>query len=121
MPRHSEESDNRISKDMAHYLSRGICKGSDDEIKHKLGTWHGNKKDSGEKKIIAKRIFEERITQEIKNQRYINYDFETDTSSGIHKPNLCIAQVLNVDDEHDYEKSLSETKVFEGYTCCKEF
>ncbi len=106
---------------MAHYLSRGKCKGSYDEIQHKLDTWHGNKKDSLEKKIKAKKIFEERITREIQHPKYIIYDFETDTSSGIHKPNLCVAQVLNVDDEHDYEKSLSETKVFEGYTCCKNF
>ncbi len=106
-PKHKEENDNRISKDMPHYLSRGICKGSSEEIKRKIET--------------TKKPDEEAIKQVINNPRYINYDFETDTSSGVHKPNLCIAQVLNVDDDHDYEKSLSETKIFEGYSCCKDF
>ena len=48
-------------------------------------------------------------------------NFETDTSSGIHKPNLCVAYVLEVDDDHDYDKSLIETKIFEGYNCCSDF
>jgi hypothetical protein len=33
--KHKEDNDNRISKDMAHYLRRGICKGSDEEIQLK--------------------------------------------------------------------------------------
>ena len=35
-PKHKEENDNRISKDMAHYLSCGICKGSEEEVQLKL-------------------------------------------------------------------------------------
>ena len=55
---------------MAHYLSRGICKGSYDEIQHKLDTWHGNKKDSVEQKIKAKNIFEENCKRNSKPKIY---------------------------------------------------
>jgi hypothetical protein len=79
---------------MAHYLRRGICKGSDEEIELKI-----NNSESKSKFKIKW------ITKSVRNPRYIIYDFETDTSSGIHKPNLCVAYVLEVDDDHDYDKS----------------
>jgi len=122
--RHNDDNDNRMAKDVAHYLSRGICKGSDDEIQHKLLNWHGKKYKEGDTDSInafieAKAIYEKAITKQIKNPRYINYDFETDTSSGIHRPNLCIAQVLEIDDNHDYKKSLKKQKYLRVITVVK--
>ena len=93
---------------MAHYLRRGICKGSDEEIVLKINTSKNKSKIKW-------------ITKSVRHPRYIIYDFETDTSSGIHRPNLCVAYVLEVDDDHDYNKSLTETKIFEGYNCCSDF
>ena len=46
----------------------------------------------------------------IKNPKCIIYDFETDTSSGIHRPNLCVVNVLHVSDDHDYMMSLKKLK-----------
>ena len=54
-PKHKEENDNRISKDMAHYLSCGICKGSEEEVQLKLK---------------AKNADEDKIRQAINNPRY---------------------------------------------------
>ena len=102
------ECDNRVDKDMAHYLVRDICKGSKEEIAFRCKT----------AKSESKRQL---IKQTINNPRYIIYDFETDTSSGTHRPNLCMVNVLEVDETHSYEKSLIEQKTFYGYDCCKEF
>ena len=54
------------------------------------------------------------ITKSINNPKYIIYDFEADTSSGVHKPNLCIVNVLEIDDAHNREKSLISSHSFEG-------
>jgi hypothetical protein len=62
-----------------------------------------------------------KIARSITNPRYIIWDSEADTSSGIHRPNLIVADILRVDDSHEYEKSFREKKIFEGYDCLKEF
>ena len=49
------------------------------------------------------------------------YDFETDTHTNIHKPNLCEVSVLNVSDDHEYDKSFEKSESFEGYECLDNF
>ena len=61
------------------------------------------------------------IIASINNPRYIIYDFETDTHTNVHKTNLCIASVLKMSDDNDYDKSLESTVTFEGYDCCDKF
>ena len=107
---HKEDTDKRVSKDMAHYLTRGINKGSKEETALRIQE--------------TKNITEEReiqITKSINNPKYIIWDSETDTSSGVHRPDLIIAHVLEVDDTHNYEKSLLSTHMFERYNCVQEF
>ena len=86
---------------MAHYLTRGINKGSKEEITLRI---EASKDKSDEKQM--------QITNSINNPKYIIYDFEPDTSSGVHKPNLCIVNVLEIDDTHNYEKSLVSSHIF---------
>ena len=45
---------------------------------------------------------------EINQPKYIIYDFETDTSSGIHLPNHVEIDILQIDKDqtHDYDKCL---------------
>jgi hypothetical protein len=107
---HKEDTDTRVSKDMAHYLTRGINKGSKEEIEMRI---EASKDKSDEKQL--------QITKSINNPKYIIYDFEADTSTGVHKPNLCIVNVLEIDDAHNYEKSLISSHIFEGYNCLQDF
>jgi hypothetical protein len=59
--------------ELSHYLFKNYTKGSSDEI-------------NNTKSEIIKDI--------IKNPKYIMYDFETDTSTDIHKPNHVEIDVL---------------------------
>ena len=92
-----------LPKDMAHYIKRGICKGSKEEMESKLAT--------------TKKT-EEAINHEINNPRIISYDFETREDAeneNRHVPNLCRAQVMVVSNDHSVEKSfVGEQKVFPG-------
>ena len=97
-------------KDAGHYLKRGICKGSKDEIVEKY-----EKSKNQTTKVLNK------ITEQMNNPRYIVYDFETDTSTNIHKPNLCEVSVLKVSDDHDFKKSFETSASFEGYDCLENF
>ena len=56
----------------------------------------------------------EQMIKEINNPRYIVYDFETDTSTNIHRPNLCEVSLLEVSDDHTYINSFKRSKSFEG-------
>ena len=89
-------------------MAAGILKGSKNEIQSCILP------NSSEKFIEKKR-------DEILHPRYIVYDIETDTSSGIHVPNLINVDVLKVHDTHEYEKSLLYKKSFEGYNCTVDF
>ena len=99
-----------MTKDLAHYLRRDICKGSKEEIKYKLS-------------ITKKK--EEAIMREINNPRIISYDFETyqdEKNDNRHVPNLCRAQIIEVSDDHSVEKSfIGDQKVFQGESCLKDF
>ena len=55
------------------------------------------------------------------NPGYFVYDFETDTSTNIHRPNLCEVSFLQVSDDHTYKNSFKWSKSFEGYNCANEF
>ena len=83
-----------IYKDAAHFLKRAICKGSDDEKAFKYDECKNKSKE-----VLAE------IIDEINNPTYIVYDFETDTHTNVHKPNLCEVTVLKVADDHSYEKA----------------
>jgi len=93
-------SNTNIPKDVKHYLSGDYLKGSSKEINTK-------------KSATAQ--------DNIKHPRYIVFDFECDTSDDLHKPNHCEVDVLEVADNHDYKKSLIESKSFPGYDCVNEF
>ena len=55
--------------------------------------------------------------------KYIIYDFETDTSSGIHLPNHVEIDILQIDKDqtHDYDKCLINKFGINGYDCNNEF
>ena len=99
-----------MHKDAGHFLKRAICKGSADEIAFKIDKC---KNKSAE--------MQDQITEEINNPTYIVYDFETDTHTCIHKPNLCEVTVLKASDDHSFDKSIQEKRSFEGYGCADDF
>ncbi len=49
----------------------------------------------------------QKVKDIIKNPKYI-YDFETDTSTDIHKPNHVEIDILKIDEGHTYESCLKE-------------
>ena len=67
-----------LCKDAGHFIKRAICEESDDEIAFKLFKC----KDKSQ-------YMKEQIIKETENPRYVVYDFETDTSTNIHRPSLC--------------------------------
>ena len=79
----------KMVKELGHYLSRGFTKGSQEEME----TYRS---EEGQQNVLK--------------PRYIIYDFETDTSSGIHKPNHVEVDILKIDDDltHDYDNCLVE-------------
>ena len=93
-------NDPRMLNELSHYLSSNYTKGSSDEI--------CNTKNEKAKDII-------------KNPKYIIYDFETDTSTDIHKPNHVEIDVLKIDNEHSYESCLQENFKINGYGCETKF
>ena len=63
------------------------------------------------------------IIEEHKMQRYIFYDFETDTSTLTHRPNHVEIDCVEVDPEltHEYDKCLRQSLAFNGYDCNERF
>ena len=59
----------------------------------------------------------------MRRPRYIVYDFETDTHTGIHKPNHVGVDVLLVDEgqTHGYETCLKHSFGVNGYGCDVKF
>ena len=55
-----------------------------------------------------------------KESSFIVYDFEVETSSHCHRPNLCEVSLLEVSDDHTYINSFKRSKSFEGFNCAKE-
>ena len=91
-------------KDISHYLRAEYCKGSKAELSARLS------------QVVSARTAA-KVTQQIKNPKYIIYDFETDTHTDLHVPNHCEVAILQVDDTHVYAKSLKQWKTFSGYGC----
>ena len=96
------EDDPRMLNEIAHYLKPDHTKGSRGEIAEAE-----NKK---RKEAIA-------------YPRYIIYDFETDTSTGIHKPNHVEIDLLQIDKRrtHSYDSCLQESFNIGGYGCETKF
>ena len=61
----------KLLKDLAHYIERGICKGSQKEVDEKY-------KNLKNPDIIVTKLLQ---------PKYIIYDFESDTHTDIHKAN----------------------------------
>ena len=55
--------------------------------------------------------------------KYIIYDFETDTSTDIHKPNHVEIDILQMDETltHTYESCLQKNFKISGYGCETKF
>ena len=49
------------------------------------------------------------------------FDFETDTSTGVHIPNHVEYTNIKVDKTHNYDKTVVEKGCFNGYGCRLEF
>jgi len=62
-----------VIKDISHYLRAEYCKGSKAELSARLA------------QVVSARTAA-KITQQIKNPKYIIYDFETDTHTDLHVP-----------------------------------
>ena len=61
------------------------------------------------------------ISMDVNSARYIIWDAETDTSTGVHLPNLIVVEVLEVDGDNDYIKSMKSRKIFRSYDCLRLF
>ena len=101
-------------KDSAHYLRNGICKGSKADYNERL--------ERAEKKWSAKGIaIPEKALQAIHNNvynhKFIFYDFETDTHTNTHDPNLCIAKVVTCLNDCEYSQCVQSNVIFHGYDC----
>ena len=59
----------------------------------------------------------------INQPKYIIYDFETDTNTGIHLPNHIETDILQIDKDntHNYDKCLIDKFGINGYNCNNEF
>ena len=108
----------KFIKDSAHYLKRGVSKGSEAEIQMLLNARTGE--DGSDVEASGK--LEAELRDRINNPRYIIRDFETDTSGEVHVPNLSISQVLKVSGNGSFERSrVGEQVVFEGYDAYDQF
>jgi hypothetical protein len=108
----------RNNKELAHYLYPKVCKGSKEELQLKLNVARDRESNSENGSFD-----EEAITDNHNRERYIIYDFETDTSTSIHRPNHVEVDVLGVDTRvsHEYDDCLIDTLAFNGYGCEDEF
>ena len=90
-----------------------VCKGSKEELEQKLENAHSKKDD----------VDEEAIKDGHYRERYIIFDFETDTSTSIHRPNHVEIDILEVDTRvsHEYDNCLKESLAFNGYGCEDKF
>ena len=95
--RMEQKNDGKMIKDLAHYLTSSYTKGSKEEI----GELIAKLEEPDIKKV-------NNIKNKILNQRYIIYDFETDTHTDSHKCNHVEVDVLKVDEEltHEYDNCL---------------
>ena len=81
-----QNNEGKMITDLAHYLTSSFTKGSKEEIAELIAkVEHPNREK------------EETIKKKILNQRYIIYDFETDTHTDIHKCNHVEVDVLEID------------------------
>jgi hypothetical protein len=78
----------KIQKDSAHYIKREFCKGGEAEIQFRV---------EHAKEDVDKEWFREKFEDEINHPTYIVFDFETDTSTGVHLPNHVEYTKLKVD------------------------
>jgi hypothetical protein len=93
-----QNQSSRIGKDNAQYMRKDIKKGSTEEIE---------KNPCKEEQILY--------------PDFISYDFESDTSDNLHKPNHVEADVLKISYDHDYKKSLIDTFSYNGYDVLDKF
>ena len=97
--RHSSDHDDATPDELSHYMHRCVLKGSEEmRMKHELAEEKGTEWE-GE--------------QGIRCPRYIIFDFETDTHTGIHMPSHVEVAVLEVDpcETPDYEKCLKKPEL----------
>jgi len=101
-----QNKDCKNHKQLAHYLQAGVCKGSKEEQELKAEKRSEKHSEEGE---------------EHNQQRYIIYDFETDTSTLTHRPNHVEVDCIEIDEEatHDYDKCLRNSLAFNGYDCAE--
>jgi len=122
-------------KDLAHYLKSGFCKGSKEELEHKITELKDHiaksRKDFYNEDWMIKCLIDEHDTEQ-----YIVYDFETDTHTLTHKPNHVEIDIIKIepksDDKtdrakvaslpsHEYNDCLVKSLKFEGYSCEDKF
>ena len=68
-------------------------------------------------------VGKEKVIDKILHPRYIIYDFETDTHTGVHKPNHVEVDILKIDEQqtHGYNNCLIDSFGINGYKCEEEF
>ena len=79
--------DKKNHKELSHYMHPKVCKGSKEELEQKLEYAHSKKNDVDEEVIKDGRY----------RERYIIFDFETDTSTSSQWPNHVEIDILHVD------------------------
>jgi hypothetical protein len=91
--------------ELSHYLKKSYTKGSSVEIAN------------------AQESENENRVEIITYPKYIIYDFETDTSTDIHKPNHVEIDILKIDNDltHTYDTCLQDTFNINGYGCENNF
>ena len=135
------KNENTMRKEAAHYLKRSFTKGSQGEIedryKKALSTYakkHAEElgeMDPDELEYIQvenkfpsiARDIKEGIEDQIKQPKFIVYDFECDVHDKVHKPNHVEIDILQIDARgtHDYDKCLKQRHSFTGYGCEDQF
>jgi hypothetical protein len=107
-----EKNKGKMKEELRQYLKRKFTKGSLGEMEEceKMRGTEPEDIDRAMEKIREKQ-------DKIRCPKYIIFDFETDTSSGIHKCNHVEVDVLQVDSKqtHDYENCLKESFGLNGY------
>ena len=90
-------------KDAAHYMKPDFTglKGSEAEIDYLVEQTPA---------VTDEANLRLAISNTVNSARYIIWDAETDTSTGVHLPNLIVVEVLEVDGDNDYSKSLKSRK-----------
>ena len=84
----------RFSKDAAHFLQAGVCKGSEAEIQMLLQGRKRRRADGDDDDDDSDNEGDDQSEMEMRaritSPRYIIYDFARDTSGAVHIPNLCV-------------------------------